>query len=1676
MNRLLLLIIVLCTLSLVFAKSNFHTITRQTNEFINLSFHFPEPQIEQQNENGQYGVASIPGLNFSQDINEPLLPYYYVNLAVPPGKIKINILSEQSDVLPFFRPIVLLDSTQETINPAEVYPALFPEQVVQMNSSGVFRDYRIVTLKVAPLQVIPEGLKFYRDLKVQVRFANQSAISWGNNVSGGKLSVGRVSQSEKEVLSKFVVNADKIELIPPAVQKSSVNQPMSLNSADPDHQVKIIVNEKGIYRVTGQDLKDAGINIDVINPQTFRLTNKGKDVHILVYGDQDQVLDPEDAVEFWGERNEKTFTDKYPDVYNDPFSDENVYWLSWGGAPGVRMVQESGAIIETNPLKFNKARYYPYTYHLEKDANFQRLGYTNTHKLSYTQDFWLFDTGIQSVGKKAYSFFLSYPDSSSFDPVTVHMKLMGKSLNPHKVEVWLNQQLVGRTNNDWYDQSVYTIDNSAGSNIWSAELKHGLNELEIQLPEMAPDGKSDYILFNWADITYSRQYKAYNNYINFTRPALSSVSFPEIDLYQFEIYNFTRSDIEVYKKGISKIVNFRLDGNSATGNSDRYKITFQDNVQTDEVEYIALTSDLKKKPLRIERDKPYDESNPTLSLKDPSNSAEYIIITHKDFYRQAQNYADYRRQEGLRVALVKTEDIYDEFNFGIKSPLAIKEFLHYAFYNWDRNHRLKYVLLLGDANYNYKTKHPTFKDFVPTFFYQTQKFGAVATDYPYSLIAGDDLIPDIFVGRVPVNTNSDVNIILEKIKEYEQETVIGPWRNQTLFMSGNDRSTLEFNTSVYNAFGLTHRPAFRTQNQRVIDHLLPKHYSSFKLNTVKDENLQYDPNFGGTTDLIEYFDNGVSFVTFLGHGGGAIWADVNLLNLQDVNRLNNKGMYPFIASMTCFTGAFDNPGNPGLAQKLLLSLDKGAIGLVASSGLGWVANDYSMLWHLGEELFLSDISVGEALAIAKITYFNEGQYAINDTLVPGLFWGHSSTRYDMIHQYNLLGDPYLHLARPAEDLQISVSSTNPLPGDTIMVTIQAPLTDAEGYLELSDLKNDVVHREPIFYSGGVYNRELTIPTDIREGTAYVRAYLASDHLDAAGYQSLGINYTVFDSVETIPAQPNAEDSVYIRFVAKNNYGLQSVKVVAIENGDTLHLAADSIGPNRFMTRRPIPPTYTLTKVSYIVYAETQQGHMHRMAFNYAVQENRPDPFIYKRQIRWTGPEKVKLGVSVGNNGSVPVQQADLKLYVGRHNFLNDTPFATLPFSLDEKDSLTLSVDFPFSLRDSVFSVYAYLNRDGESPDYNRFNNLDSSVLVVNTYQITPEAGTGYTTTENDTIHLSGGHWIYGSPGCVTQPSAITYDETAENRPLQEGLTGVPLAGNGDLKAIKIFLFNDQTQIAFPLQMQIAMDTTWLDTNNVQLAQLRLYRWDERLQAWMQENATIANNGAFLRASITQGGIYAPFITNDDKSPHIELTVDGRHIREKSLISSNPILNIMIEDESGLNISREWVEVLINDVPVPPEKIFIPDSVQQSKVLGLTVYPELSTGQFDLTVKAKDVNGNLAKQQYSLRVTDEFDLHVFGNYPNPFSDFTIFTYYLTKELDDLEIRIFTVSGRLIKVIKNDENTLTPGNDPRRIGYGELMWDGTDEDGNEVANGVYFAIIRGKYEDQEKEEILKVAKLK
>ena len=828
--------------------------------------------------------------------------------------------------------------------------------------------------------------------------------------------------------------------------------------------------------------------------------------------------------------------------------------------------------------------------------------------------------------------------------------------------------------------------------------------------------------------------------------------------------------------------------------------------------------------------------------------------------------------------------------------------------------------------------------------------------------------------------------------------------------------------------------------------------------------------------MIEYFDDGLFMINFLGHGGGGVWADVRLMNLSDVDRLNNQGKYPFITSMTCFTGAFDNPGQFGLAQKLVLAPNKGAIGVIASSGLGWAYNDFAMLWSIDQNLFDETLTVGEAITLGKIYYLSSRSgYYVNDRLLP--IPQHQSGNYlgdDMVHQYNLIGEPIIRIARTAKNLELSLSNNNPQPGDTLQVTIQSSFFPAEGYIEIADDNDHIVNRLPIFTTNSSTTVMLQVPGNYPEGTGVVRAYLSNENGDASGFERIGVNYAVIDSLVINPSSPDADDSVYVSFKVWDAQGVQRVYLLKQNNfGDTLY--AQETEPGVYRTSHPFPPIYEVGNVYYTIYVENLQGN--KSSFRnqkYKIVDDRPDVFIHSNSFDFTGTERTQLEVHLGNRGGSIAQGTPVYFYDGLDNFNNQVHFASGNVDVNPGDSVAVKVDFPLDLSRAEFQIYARIDPLNQITDFNRDNNVDSSAISSTIFDVTPELGSTYWNVTSDTISTDPAYKVFFAPGSVDRPTAVKIRLVEFEPPAdQPGLTPLSILTQSKYHGIEIRLLNPEAQLLTPFYLQIDLGSV-VDFENV-----RLYEKSSNSQPWLFSNASIDSIGKKIMANSTKSAVYAPFLSEDENAPRIELTVNGRPIQNRAVISSSPVMYVVVEDESGLNFSKGNIRVLMDNLALPEDKVFIPDSTKRNNILGITVYPELDAGEHRFSVQLSDVNGNSSVKEWELVVNDAFEVHIFGNYPNPFTDFTVFSYFVTGDvLDEFEIRIYTVSGRLIKRITEDENTVhdTRGFGAKNLGYNELMWDGTDGEGVKVANGVYFAFIRAKLGDETREEILKVAKLR
>ncbi|MEJ2053795.1 MAG: C25 family cysteine peptidase [Calditrichaceae bacterium] len=1194
-------------------------------------------------------------------------------------------------------------------------------------------------------------------------------------------------------------------------------------------------------------------------------------------------------------------------------------------------------------------------------------------------------------------------------------------------------------------------------------LNNGLNRLEI---DMFQGGVSDVVLLNWFEITYLRKYAAYKNKIKFSvdQSFFNNQHINLGDPIQFTLNGFTSNDIDLYKIGTSKITN-GLTKIIQDGLNTTYRLSFQDEVFDTNVEYIAVTNSAKLKPVSIKPYSPWINDGFTGNLLNTSNTAEYLIITDNLFYTNCSRLKNLKEADGYTTKIVTVENIYDTFNYGIKSPLAIKDFIKYVVGNWDNSNPLQYVVFVGDASYDYKGLLGEKTDFVPTFMYQTVDFGATGSDYWYSLLDAD-YIPDVIVSRIPVGNNLQLNNYIDKIEAYTQNDNVQRWRNRALFISGNDASGDDREL-------LTNQPLFRTQNQRLMDMQLPDDVFSYRLNTIKDETLgSYDPDFGSTTDLIEYFDDGVTFMNFLGHGGGNIWADVNLLNLNDVERLNNGSKLPFIASMTCFTGAYENPSKDGLAERLVLGENKGAIAMLASSGFGWRYNDMAIEWGLFDFLW-DDLTFGQAVDMMKMYYLANPIYYTEK----GSFYtlSYSSLNKTMVSQYNLLGDPALKIKQPQSTLDLAANNLNPVPGDSLKITISGGPSSGSGHVEVVNRKNLLIFAADFSHQSTGEDIQFRLADTLESDLLTIKGYVTDGIQDANGSLEIGLDKSIIKNITSTPANPKVGDSISFKIELASGSEIQSVKLYNFRDFDNLsnynfNVTTRKISETEFESDVDLPG-FTNSGLKYFDVLLTDTAGIEELYRwrKLTINDDRPDIKLVQNTLSYTGTNQLQLKFSIENDSDVDITDLGVSCYTD-NGISMDIPFSESIVSVKagEKKVVTVNFDSTTFKEDREFKVV--LDPQNQFDERNEDNNIIEKQLTTDHILVQPDIGTTFNGVDNDTLTILNNWNFFVARDTLKQSSVVKFstidilDKFGEIS--QKELIPVRLKGNNDYLAAEINVgnYNENLNFQARLNADVSMSSDSLD-------RLSFYYFDTFLDLWVQMPSDTASGR--LETTVYKPGLYAIFYNMDDKDPYIEISSNGRPLIQNVLVVRKPVISILLQDESGINLNNSFSlrlddETLVsNGMPLNTEAVNYPDSLENSKSISILATPDLEAGEHTLTVDITDVNGNPAHAQVVFKVSAEFDIKVFGNYPNPFKEQTVISYFINSDnnIDKFSIKIYTTSGRLIRSepLDVDVSLQADTNDPF-VGpeYHELIWNGEDDDGYQVANGVYYAIIKGSYQ--------------
>jgi hypothetical protein len=216
------------------------------------------------------------------------------------------------------------------------------------------------------------------------------------------------------------------------------------------------------------------------------------------------------------------------------------------------------------------------------------------------------------------------------------------------------------------------------------------------------------------------------------------------------------------------------------------------------------------------------------------------------------------------------------------------------------------------------------------------------------------------------------------------------------------------------------------------------------------------------------------------------------------------------------------------------------------------------------------------------------------------------------------------------------------------------------------------------------------------------------------------------------------------------------------------------------------------------------------------------------------------------------------------------------------------------------------------------------------------------------------------------------------------------------------------------------------------------------------------------------------IEKDLINPILDVAFDGQHIMNGDIVSPSPLISISLNDENKTLIKNgtDGMEIFLQRPgQSTPDQIAMTSSeiVSSGHVAGtintfrVEYHPmNLPDGIYTLIVQGTDSTGNKsASQRYEIKfeVINEVAISYFYPYPNPFSSSTRFVFTLTGDEipEDLKIQIMTITGKVIREItKSEIGPIHIGNNKT-----DYAWDGTDEFGDRLANGVYLyrVILKG-----------------
>jgi hypothetical protein len=321
-----------------------------------------------------------------------------------------------------------------------------------------------------------------------------------------------------------------------------------------------------------------------------------------------------------------------------------------------------------------------------------------------------------------------------------------------------------------------------------------------------------------------------------------------------------------------------------------------------------------------------------------------VVIAPEAYLETAEPLLARRRDQGLSAMGVSFEEITSVFGHGRPSAEAIRDFLAYAYHSWQQP-SLKYVLLLGDSSYDPRNFTGLDQGSPLPAMWAKTSYLWTSSDPTLGAINGEDLLPDVAIGRLPAKTLEEAQALVQKVLDWEGQDLEGT----AVLVADNPDHAGDFEADVLDI-----------QTSFLGD---------------RETKTLFLRELGANTrpQILSSFDAGASLMSYVGHGGAAVWASENVLNSWDPPKLLAQSRQPLMLTFNCLNGYFVAPNYDSLSEAFLKVEGRGTVGAFTPSGLSLDAPAHRFHRALMAEITNGNHErLGDAVLAAQAVYAETG--------------------------------------------------------------------------------------------------------------------------------------------------------------------------------------------------------------------------------------------------------------------------------------------------------------------------------------------------------------------------------------------------------------------------------------------------------------------------------------------------------------------------------------------------------------------------------------------------------------------------------------------------------------------------------------------------------------------------------